>query len=118
MIQYHLCMPCDVDAAVLIPRARRRAGLSLRQLAVRAGTSHSAIVAYEQGRTSPSVATLDRILAAAGFAVDVTLTPRVGRDEADRSARGRELVEVLDLAAVFPATHEPRLTFPRFGSSA
>jgi transcriptional regulator with XRE-family HTH domain len=97
--------------------ARRTSGLSLRELAARANTSHSAI-AYEHGRTSPTLATLERILAAAGFAIDVNLSHRPGRDEVDRAARGRELIEVLELAAMFPATHDPTLTFPKFGAAA
>ena len=107
-----------MNSGALIAYARRTAGLSLRELAARAGTSHSAIAAYEHGRTSPTVATLDRILTAAGFAIDVTLSPRRGRDEADREARGRELIEVLELAEMFPAKHDPTLTFPRFGRVA
>ena len=108
----------DMRSDQLIVRARRASGLSLRELAARAGTSHSAIAAYEHGRTSPTVATLERILTAAGFAIDVTLCPRRGRDEIDRTARGRELIDVLELAAMFPATHDPMLTFPPFGVAA
>jgi hypothetical protein len=33
----------------------------------------------------------------------------------DREARGRELAEVLELAAEFPARHGRSLNFPRFG---
>lgn len=106
----------SVDSGQLIAQARRRSGLSLRELANRAGTSHSAIAAYEHGRTSPTMATLERILTAAGFAIDVTLSPRRGRDEIDRAARGRELVDVLELAAMFPATHDAKLSYPRFGA--
>lgn len=51
----------------LIRIARRRSGLSQKELARRAATSQAAISAYESGRRSPSVATLSRILAAAGF---------------------------------------------------
>jgi transcriptional regulator with XRE-family HTH domain len=104
-----------MDAARLIGDARGMAGLSLRALAERAGTSHSTLAAYEQGRKVPSVATLDRILRAAGYAADVTLDRRV--DDGDRAARGRELVQVLELAAMFPATHSPAITYPRFGAS-
>ena len=39
--------------------------------------------------------------------------PSVGG--ADRAARGRELVEVLELAAQFPGRHAAALEFPRFG---
>ncbi len=104
-----------MDAARLIADARRMAGLTLRALAERAGTSHPTLVAYEQGRKVPNVATLDRILRAAGYAADVTLSRRV--DDGDRTARGRELIDVLELAAMFPATHEPAITYPRFGAA-
>lgn len=33
---------------------------------------------------------------------------------ADRAARGRELIEALELAAMFPVRHEPMLTAPVF----
>ena len=79
---------------------------------MRADTSHSALSAYESGRKVPSVETLDRIVRAAGYELGVELTPAVGG--ADRAARGRELVEVLDLAAQFPARHKATLDFPVF----
>jgi transcriptional regulator with XRE-family HTH domain len=104
-----------MNAAALLIRARRRAGLSLRALARRAGTSHSTLSAYETGRKVPTVETLDRILRAAGFVADVDLEPDVGGP--DRAARGRELVEVLELAAMFPARHSPKLELPRFGAA-
>ena len=100
-----------MDAAVLIRTARQRADLTLRALGELAGTSHSTLAAYESGRTTPTVGTLDRILRAAGFATDVTLAPRI-----DRAERGRELVEVLELAAEFPARHTAHLEFPKFGA--
>lgn len=59
----------------LVLRARRTAGLSQRELALRAGTSRPTLSAYEHGRKSPSLATAGRILAAAGF--DLDLTPRI-----------------------------------------
>src|SRR5690348_14066078 len=51
----------------LIVRARRTAGLSQAELARRAGTSRTTLSAYEHGRKSPSLDTLERLLAAAGF---------------------------------------------------
>jgi transcriptional regulator with XRE-family HTH domain len=121
-IRYHVVMtttlrterPASTDpAAVALRRARTRAGLSLRQLARRAGTSHSTLAAYESGRVDPGVETIDRIMRAAGFTLDLELSPRVGGPDAE--ARGRELVAVLELAAQFPARHAPTLQFPRFG---
>ena len=56
-----------MDAASILRRARLRAGLSLRQLAALAETSHSALAAYEAARVTPNVETSDRVLSAAGF---------------------------------------------------
>jgi transcriptional regulator with XRE-family HTH domain len=51
--------------AGLLTNARERAGLSRAELARRAGTSRPTLSAYEHGRVSPSLQTLERILAAA-----------------------------------------------------
>ena len=107
-IRYHE----DMDAAALLRRVRQRSGLSLRGLAARADTSHSALSAYESGRKVPSVETLDRIVRAAGYELGVELMPAVGGP--DRAARGRELAAVLDLAEQFPARHAASLEFPAF----
>ncbi len=105
-----------MDAARLIRTARRRAGLTLRELAQRARTSHSTLAAYEQGRKTPNVDTLDRILTACGFSVDVTLAARPTDVAVDPVARGRELVEVLELAEMFQARHTRTLRFPKFSA--
>ena len=97
----------------LLRTARRRAGMSQRELAQRAGTSHATISAYESGAKVPSVETLARIVRAAGFVLEVDLAHRI--TEPDREARGRELVEALELAAMFPARHDPELRAPIFG---
>jgi transcriptional regulator with XRE-family HTH domain len=102
-----------MDAATLIRSARAGSGLTLRRLAHRAGTSHATLSAYETGRVDPSVDTVARIVRAAGFEVEWALAPRMGDDPGDR---GRELVEVLELAALFPARHRPELAFPPFGA--
>ncbi|MDT7546647.1 MAG: hypothetical protein QOE99_2757 [Actinomycetota bacterium] len=64
-----------MDVAALLVRARARAGLSRTQLAASAGTSASALSAYEGGRRSPTVATLDRLLAACGLQIRPELEP-------------------------------------------
>jgi len=107
-----------MDAGRILRDARLRAGLTIRELARRAGTSHSTIAAYEAQRKVPTVQTFDRLLRAAGFATDVTLARRVGEPDGDRAARGRELIEVLELAEMFPARQGATLTFPRFRASA
>ncbi|HEX4493446.1 MAG TPA: helix-turn-helix transcriptional regulator [Acidimicrobiia bacterium] len=100
-----------MDADAVLRRARLRAGLSLRELAARAHTSHSTLAAYEAGRVTPTVDTFERVLSAAGFTTSLSLTPRVASDR-DRSA---ELVDALVLASQFPARHRRTLAFPKFG---
>lgn len=106
-----------MDSAAVIRRARQAAGLSLRALAKRAETSHATLSDYEHGRRIPRVDTLERILRAAGFASDVELERRAD-DAGRRAAKGRELVDALELAAQFPVRHERVLSAPVFGRSA
>ncbi len=101
-----------MNASHLLKSARQRAGLTLRELAERAGTSHSTLAAYESGTKTPTVKTLNRVLHAAGFATDVELRRR--RRSADGLARGDELVAVLELASQFPARHTTALEAPVF----
>jgi len=101
----------EARVARTLRRAREAAGLSLRALAQRAGTSHSTLLAYEQGTKTPSVLTFLRILDACGFAVDFELSKRIR--ERDGIDRGRELEDVLELAAQFPARHAKTLRFPK-----
>ncbi|MGI8946995.1 MAG: helix-turn-helix transcriptional regulator [Ornithinimicrobium sp.] len=54
----------------LLEHARRAAGLNQAELAGRAGTSRTAISAYENGRKSPSLTTLTRLLDACGFEIE------------------------------------------------
>lgn len=55
-----------MPAGTLIRDARQAAGLTTTELARRAGTSRTAISAYEHGHKSPTVDTVERILHAAG----------------------------------------------------
>ena len=91
-----------MNGATLIRRARRKAGLSQRELAERAGTSHATLAAYETGAKVPRVDTLDRILRAAGYEPEVVLSGRADAGREAREAKGRELREALELAAHFP----------------
>ena len=103
-----------MDVSLTLRRARAKTGLSLRALAERAGTSHATLAAYEAGRVVPRVDTLDRILRAAGFATDIDLAQRPDGSEAEREAKGEELRQALELAAMFPSRHSRRLRFPPF----
>ncbi len=102
---------------MVLRESRRRSGLSLRALGQLAGTSHSTLAAYESGRKVPTAVTLNRIVTAAGFDLDVALRRRVRSSRVgDRvMARGDELVAVLDLAAEFPPRHKRTLDGPVFG---
>jgi transcriptional regulator with XRE-family HTH domain len=97
-----------MEVAAIIRDARQRAGFTIRQLARRAGTSHSAIAAYETGAKAPNTTTLARIVDACGFALQRTLVPTAPFE--DRVARGRDIVRVLELAEVFPTEHRPTIS--------
>ncbi|MGI9022113.1 MAG: helix-turn-helix domain-containing protein [Acidimicrobiales bacterium] len=62
--------------------ARRSAGLTQRQLAVRSGVPQPTIARIESGRQMPRADTLDKLLRACGWELD--MTPRRGEGE-DRS---------------------------------
>ena len=104
---YHVRM----DAGATIRCVRNGARLTLRALAAAAHTSHSTLAAYESGRVVPTVETAERVIEAAGFRLEAGLV----RNLADRSTRGDELLQVLELAAMFPARHASTLPYPRFG---
>jgi transcriptional regulator with XRE-family HTH domain len=94
-------------AGSLIKDARLRTGLTQRALAQRASTSQSTVAAYENGRKTPTMDTLLRILRAAGLDLRMRLEVADDHDEwlaryaaeipddvRARSAReGRALVE-------------------------
>lgn len=64
-----------MDTAELIRGTRHRHGVSQRSLARRARTSQTHIARIESGQVSPSVATLDRLLAVMGERLDVRALP-------------------------------------------
>lgn len=62
-------------AGLLLRQARQRAGLSQVELARRAGVAQSVISAYECGTRQPALPTLTRLVAAAGFELDMHMSP-------------------------------------------
>lgn len=60
----------------LLSAARVGAGMSVAELARRAGTSRPTVSAYEHGRVSPTLDTLERLIAATGNHLTVTPTTR------------------------------------------
>ena len=93
--------------------SRTKAGLTLRELARRAGTSHSTLLAYEHAKKVPTTTTFFRVIEACGNAVDLDIQPRVR--ERDGIPRGEELAAVLHLAEQFPHRASRHLGLPRFG---
>lgn len=69
-----------MDIGPFIEHLRARAGLSQRELALRAATSQPAIARLEQGRTSPTLDTLRRLARAAGFELRLDLVPPASGD--------------------------------------
>lgn len=62
-------------ASGLLRLARHKASLTQRQLAQTAGVTQQAVSAYETGRMEPTIPTLQRLLAAAGLEMRITLEP-------------------------------------------
>jgi uncharacterized protein len=100
-----------VNAALLLIEARRRSGLSRRELARRGRTSASTLSAYESGASVPSVATLARLLRAAGFRAEASLRPAQEDDEQDRVEKIEALFAFVN---VLPRGERGPLTFPAF----
>jgi len=68
-------------AAGLLQLARLKAGLSQGQLAERAGVPATMISAYERDKRQPTLATLLRLLKAAGFELRLSLAPLDPHDD-------------------------------------
>jgi transcriptional regulator with XRE-family HTH domain len=64
-----------IELSQFLREARRRAGLSQEALAGRINTAQSVVARVESGRSCPTIATLQRMLGAAGFELSLELTP-------------------------------------------
>jgi uncharacterized protein len=89
-------------SSALLQLARLKADMSQRELAERAGVPVTMISAYERDLRQPTLATLLRLLRAAGFDLRLHLAPHdrhdeilagleAARTEPDRSHRDRQL---------------------------
>lgn len=83
----------------LLKTARAAAGMSQRELARKARTAQSVVARIELGETSPTWATLTRLLKAAGFraSTELEIIPRSDR-EWKRDALARASAYGVDLA--------------------
>lgn len=104
-----------LESSLIVEEIRRLAGLTQAELAARAGTSQAAVARYENGRSHPSTATLQRLTRAAGFEVQIKLVPvpasNLGSERASKLRKNRGEIKLL-LASV--GASNPRI----FGSVA
>ncbi len=66
----------------LIREARRRAGLTQAELAIRAATTQSSVARWESGRTAISLDDIRRLVRLCGFELELMLVPRDDSDSA------------------------------------
>lgn len=93
-----------MKAATLLRQARRRAGLTQLELGKRAGVTQASISRIEESRVRPRFDTLDRLLEACGFSLE--LAPRLGVG-VDRTAI-RELLRLTPAERARLAVEEAR----------
>ncbi len=77
-----------MTGGLLIAEARKRAGLTQRELGARLGSHQSVIARWETGRVSPDLETVQRVVRAAGFDLNLSLVPA---DDHDVTLIRREL---------------------------
>jgi transcriptional regulator with XRE-family HTH domain len=65
----------EMDSGQLVREARRRAGLTQRQLATRARVSQPTVARIERGEVGPSLERVLELVRAAGFDLDVRVVP-------------------------------------------
>lgn len=108
-----------MQAAALLRNVRTRNGLTQGAVAARAGTSQPVISAYEHGRRDPSIATLERLVRAAGETLEIGARRRSEQDlppPVDLDHHNRRLLDVLSLADAIPHRRTGTLEFPRISS--
>jgi len=72
-----------MDASELVRQRRRAHGLTQAQLALRAGTTQAAVSRLERGHLSPTLGTLQSLLAALGEEPQLTFRSLPGDHDAD-----------------------------------
>lgn len=70
-----------ISPSAILREARTRSGLSQQALAKRAQTAQSVVARIENGQNIPNLATLVRLLAAAGFELSLELKPGSAADD-------------------------------------
>jgi transcriptional regulator with XRE-family HTH domain len=78
-----------MDPGTLLRQSRESLGLTQAEVAGRAGTTQAAVARVERGGVSPTVRTLQRLLAAAGH--ELALAARPAQSGIDESLIARQL---------------------------
>ena len=107
-----------MDAARMLNMARRRAGLSQRELARRTGAAQPTISRIERGLMSPTVATLEPLIKACGMELEIIERPGVGVDRSQLWERLRASPAERFAGAVNSAIRVDRLVSSARGESA
>ncbi len=78
-------------AADLLRSARRAAGITQSELALRAGTTQPAVAAYEAGARTPTLGTLERMVGACDQELELAVRPRTRRGAASLAELARTM---------------------------
>ncbi len=85
-----------MEVATTIRGARLAAGITQQELANRAHTAQPAVAAYESGARTPNLATLERLLGACEYEMEVLARPRVRRGAASLAELAQTISGDLD----------------------
>ena len=100
-----------MDIGKRLQKLRKTAGLSQRELAARAGLTNGTISLIEQNKTSPSVASLKRILDAIPMSIAEFFATLEEQDELRYFYSARELTEIS------PQAGQPGLSLRQLGNA-
>lgn len=106
----------DFDVGARLRELRAAAGLSQRELATRAGVPHGLIATVEQNKSSPSVASLRKILD--GLTVNFVDFFSAEPPQQDKVFFGHD--ELIDLTSIIPGamkSKKGRITFKQVGDA-
>lgn len=85
-----------MELTTLIRDARQAAGITQLEMAKRAGTAQPAVAAYESGARTPNLATLQRLLGACEYDVELLTRPRMRRGATSLAEIGQTITEDLE----------------------
>lgn len=78
-------------AATILRDTRAKAGLSQAELARRANVTQPVISAYESGKREPALSTLERLVEASGYRLDIDIAPADAERRLPDTTLGRRL---------------------------